>query len=330
MIRQRRTDSPGLTQHVMVRAIPEVALFRDDQDRRSLLLRLARVLEHEDARVLSFALLTTHLHLLLQIGAASLSAIMHKLDTGYTLAYNARHRRHGRVLDDRFLSKVVADADYLRKVVPYVLLNPVRSGSVDSIDQLATHRWSAYGALIGDLDPIVVDVHAALRIYGDDPEEARRNLTEALRQDLTSEWEPEFDDDEAVDEIAVDRAEMKEYAALASLRVERRLVRQRVLREQWPFGDLVDWVCNRLGIQSVDLIEGRLRQGGGSARAIIAFLAIEQLGLTNAQVAIGLRIQPPAVSKAFQRGRELSRCLGFDNLDRHPAVVTESPVSSKA
>jgi len=45
MSRLARLDSPGLLQHVMARGIEHRELFKDDQDRKSFLERLAIILE---------------------------------------------------------------------------------------------------------------------------------------------------------------------------------------------------------------------------------------------------------------------------------------------
>src|SRR5438128_1905568 len=172
MIEPRHSDLPGLTHHVMLRSIPEVPLLRDSQDNRSLGLRIARVLSKVDARILAFAFMRTHLHLLIQIGLASLSDIIHRITTGYVLKYNARHGRSGRLLDNHFLSKVVDSESYLQKVMPYVLLNPVRAGIVESLDELAEYEWAAYSSLMGNATPVFVAVPDALRIYGPDVDAA--------------------------------------------------------------------------------------------------------------------------------------------------------------
>jgi len=45
MPRQPRLDTPGLLQHVMARGIERRKIFKDDQDRKSFLERLAIILE---------------------------------------------------------------------------------------------------------------------------------------------------------------------------------------------------------------------------------------------------------------------------------------------
>ncbi len=45
MPRQARLDAPGLLQHVMARGIERRKIFRDNKDRKSILDRLAIILE---------------------------------------------------------------------------------------------------------------------------------------------------------------------------------------------------------------------------------------------------------------------------------------------
>jgi len=45
MPRLARLDAPGLLQHVMARGIERRKIFKDDQDRKSFLERLAIILE---------------------------------------------------------------------------------------------------------------------------------------------------------------------------------------------------------------------------------------------------------------------------------------------
>jgi len=45
MPRQARLDAPGLLQHVIARGIERREIFKDDQDRKSFLDRLATILE---------------------------------------------------------------------------------------------------------------------------------------------------------------------------------------------------------------------------------------------------------------------------------------------
>ena len=72
--------------------------------------------------------------------------MMQQLNSSYSQRFNHRHRQVGHVLQGRFKAPIIDGDDYLRRVVRYIVLNPVRAG-------LATHPgdwlWSSYRATAG-------------------------------------------------------------------------------------------------------------------------------------------------------------------------------------
>ena len=73
----------------------------------------------------AYCLMSTHPHLLLQEKQkGGITKYMHKIGTGYTMYFNAKHQRIGNLLVKPFRSKHVADDRYLRRVVQYIHLNP--------------------------------------------------------------------------------------------------------------------------------------------------------------------------------------------------------------
>ena len=83
MPRLARLDTPGILQHVMARGIERRKLFRDDQDRKSFLDRLAIILEETQTQCYAWALIPNHFHLLLRTGPTPLSKVMRRFMTGY-------------------------------------------------------------------------------------------------------------------------------------------------------------------------------------------------------------------------------------------------------
>jgi hypothetical protein len=49
---------------------------------------------------------------------------MHKVETGYTVYYNQRHRESGHLMQGRYGAKTVEGDDYLLALARYVHLNP--------------------------------------------------------------------------------------------------------------------------------------------------------------------------------------------------------------
>src|SRR4051812_41620979 len=76
----RRSLSPDDIVHVSVRAIVEIALFRDDEDRERFERMLSAVAKRYGWLVHSHCLMSTHYHLVLEAPGGTLSAGMQVLN----------------------------------------------------------------------------------------------------------------------------------------------------------------------------------------------------------------------------------------------------------
>ena len=74
-----------------------------------------------------------------------LSEFMKGFMQRYTQWHNRRHRRSGRLWEDRFKSVIVEDGTASRAMAAYIDLNPVRAGMVK---EPADYRWSSYGEAV--------------------------------------------------------------------------------------------------------------------------------------------------------------------------------------
>ena len=74
--------------HVMGRGIERRAIFRDDRDRADCVDRVAALTQAGAWRVLAWALLPNHAHLLVRTAQRPLAAAMRALLTGYAGAFN--------------------------------------------------------------------------------------------------------------------------------------------------------------------------------------------------------------------------------------------------
>ena len=68
MPRGPRLDAPGVLHHVMVRGIERRAIFREERDRADFVARAAALAEANAWRVVAWALLPNHAHLLVRTG----------------------------------------------------------------------------------------------------------------------------------------------------------------------------------------------------------------------------------------------------------------------
>jgi REP element-mobilizing transposase RayT len=135
---------------VTLRGIERREIFADDADREALLLRLDRLARRFRFRILGWALMPNHIHLVIQLEECSLARFMACLATSYALYFNRRHGRAGHLFQNRYWSRPL-DED-LETVVIYVHENPVRA---DLTTAAALHRypWCGHGTAVGARAP---------------------------------------------------------------------------------------------------------------------------------------------------------------------------------
>jgi putative transposase len=77
--------------------------------------------------IASYCLMPNHFHLLVREKEdGGISKFMQKVTTGYTMYFNKKHDRSGSLFQGRFKATHVADDRYLRYLISYIHLNPVK------------------------------------------------------------------------------------------------------------------------------------------------------------------------------------------------------------
>ncbi len=152
MPRTARLDAPGVLHHVMIRGIERRDIFRNKKDREDFLTRLATLLPETRTACYGWAFLSNHAHFLFRTGDMPLSNLMRRLLTGYVIGFNRRHERHGQLFQNRFKSIVCQEDIYLKELVRYIHLNPVRAGLVPNLEKLDKFPYCGHSALIGGIE----------------------------------------------------------------------------------------------------------------------------------------------------------------------------------
>lgn len=144
MARKARIHYPGALYHVILRGNAGEQVFSDDVDRTKFCLLVQEGIERFGHRVHAFCLMSTHVHLAVQVGDGALSRIMQNLAFRYTQWYNRRYGRIGHLFHGRYKANVVEVDSYLVSLVRYIHLNPVRAGMVDRPEEYgwSSHRFS--------------------------------------------------------------------------------------------------------------------------------------------------------------------------------------------
>jgi REP element-mobilizing transposase RayT len=119
-------QAPGVLHHIMIRGIERRKIFRDDKDRDNFLERLSILLPETQTRCYAWTFMPNHAHFLFRTGGKGLSTLMRRLLTGYVVTFNRRHKRHGQLFQNRYKSIVCQEDVYLKELVCYIHLHPVK------------------------------------------------------------------------------------------------------------------------------------------------------------------------------------------------------------
>ena len=184
MPRQARIDAPGALHHIIIRGIERKKIFTDDSDRNDFLERIGSILPECKTGCYAWALIPNHAHLLLRTGIVPIATIMRRLLTGYALKYNHRHRRHGRLFQNRYKSILCREDAYLRELVRYVHLNPLRAGLVKDLEELQKYPYAGHSALMGKGKNDWQDVGYVLGYFGSNVRVSRRCYSEYVEKGI--------------------------------------------------------------------------------------------------------------------------------------------------
>lgn len=169
MARRPRHSSPGATYHVMVRGNNGQSIFASDDERCQFCLLMQEGVERYGHRILAFCFMTNHVHLAIQLGNVSLSKICQNLAFRYTRFYNWKHKTIGHLFQGRFRSILVDGNSYLRKLIRYIHLNPVRAKLTD--DPLC-FSWSSHQAYLMQKEYTWLARDSGLQLFGESLQEA--------------------------------------------------------------------------------------------------------------------------------------------------------------
>lgn len=140
MVRRKRKPSEGDVYHVVSRGCGRQILFEDDADRKQYLDLLKENLAICDASLYAWCLMGNHVHLIVRSDLESLSELMRRLNSSYSMYFNKRHDRVGHLMQGRFKSEPIDSDSYLLTAVRYVHKNPEKAGMVAANG----YPWSSF------------------------------------------------------------------------------------------------------------------------------------------------------------------------------------------
>lgn len=140
MPRISRQKSTTKVYHIILRGNAKQDIFLDKQDFGKFLKEICNTKEKYQYELYAYCLMTNHVHLILHDKNDNLSKALQSLTVSYSSYWNKKYERVGHLFQNRFLSKNVETAEYLKNLCRYIHQNPVRAGIAD-IDK---YPWSSY------------------------------------------------------------------------------------------------------------------------------------------------------------------------------------------
>ncbi len=142
MPRRRRPYMPGAIFHLTARTQGKEHWF-DAAMRDFIHEAMAHVQRQTDAKLRAYAIMSNHLHVLLQQGLAPISAFMQPLLCRTALAVKRKYGVDGHVFSRRFWDGVCVDEAQVFAVVDYIHGNPVRAGLCA---ELTAWPWTSHAS----------------------------------------------------------------------------------------------------------------------------------------------------------------------------------------
>ncbi len=162
MARLRRHFLVGAVHHAISRFHGGAYRLQTPSEREEYLRRLAANLAKTDWHLLAYALMSTHLHLVLQAGKLAPRRIFQSTHGGFAMWLNKRQSMFGQLFAGRY--RLWAVQRPTSELIAYVHNNPVRAGVVD---QARGSTWTSHRHYLSpELAPDWLSVELGMNLSG--------------------------------------------------------------------------------------------------------------------------------------------------------------------
>jgi putative transposase len=325
MPRKARIDAPGALQHVIVRGIERRKIFRSDYDRKNLLDRVSELIPQTGIECFAWAFMSNHFHLLLRTGSVPIAVLMRRLLTGYASWFNKKYKRHGQLFQNRYKSFLCQEDIYLKELVRYIHLNPLRAGIVADLKALDQYPWCGHSAIMNKTEQSWQNSDYVLGLFSEKIGLARKRyrafvkngVDHGKRSDLTGGgllrsaggWVGLKELRKAGLRVKGDERILgdSEFVEKVLQAAEEKLEQKYALKVQgYDFERVVQRVAQVLGMEPKEVTALGKSPRTVKARALLCFWAHRKLGMTTVEIAKKLSICQSAASRLSMRGERFA------------------------
>lgn len=261
MARRQRFHSSMSTYHVMLRGNDGQRIFFSEGDRSRMCLLLQQGIERFGHCIEAFCFMNNHIHLAIKVGDISISRIIHHLAFRYTQYINRRYKRIGHLFQGRFKSILVDETSYLKELIRYIHLNPVRAGIVLEPQHFV---WSSHKAYM-DLDKFVwLSKDRVLKKFHQEYESSIKNYEKYVLKGIGIETEFDFKSG-SKEGIFGDMEFVEETLHRTQLKQKKKI----------ELADLIAKICEMNGLTERELCAAGKYIRHSQARALLALVVRE-------------------------------------------------------
>jgi len=273
MPRQPRLDTRNGLYHVITKGNDNCDLFRESVDFLKFIHLLGDAKLKDPHILLSYCLMPSHIHLLIETTEVPLSRIMHRLLLRYSLYFNKKHQRTGHLYQNRFKAKPCKNENYLLQLLVYIHDNPRKAGLLndDGIYPFSSER--VYQRKVATSAP--VDNMRALELIGPSPKAALRAYHSHLsytRSEKNKPWEPIITQIESETPFFPDQIV---YMDTKPITFQEHPLGNFDFLKNVPLDQICEWVADMMGVGET-AIKGRGRgRDISKARGMLIYIARE-------------------------------------------------------
>jgi len=334
MPRTARLDAPGVLHHVIIRGIERRKIFRNNKDREDFIERLEVLCPGTQTTCYAGAFVSNHAHFLFRTGTEPLSGLMRRLLTGYVIGFNHRHGRSGQLFQNRYKSIICQEGTYLRELVRYIHLNPIRAGMVQTLDELKSYKYCGHSSLMGKTEREWQDTDYVLGYFGKSKTEAREEyeafvkegVSQGRRKELTGGglirslggWTGARDALEGGVHVMSDErilGDLDFVDSIISQSEEHYERRHRLRRQGYDLDRVAERVSEVLGMKPDEVFSKGRQDRKVKARSLLCFWAARELGMSHTALAKRLEMSLAGVGFSVERGESISK-KGSYSLER--------------
>jgi putative transposase len=303
----------------MMRGVEGADIFSDDRDREHFLSRVGEIGKATETRILAWALMDNHVHMLLFSGSSGLPKFMRRLLTGYAVWFNRKYQRTGHLFQNRYKSIVCEEDGYLLELVRYIHLNPLRSQAVQSLEELARYRWSGHSVMVGKVQRDWQEREYVLSQFGRGEKGSirayRRFIEEGKRLGRRPEllggglirslggWSKVLSLRRRGEEMEHDSRILGsgDFVQAVTREAEEAIARQVRNRGRKSIEEIIAQMCRKSSVSEKQVRSGNQSRKTAKLRAEIACFLNREMGISMAEIARKLGVGASAIAMAIRR-----------------------------